>query len=158
MVILDVMTIAAGFLLRVVAGALAIPVAMSFWLLLCTSLLALVLALGKRRHEVVLLTDDATHDMALRAELFGALGTAGQPVIFTSDDDRTTWAGGDPSTGTWRATANEWGNLTLMGRAYISEDAIGTNTATPSASNFGEMEGLTPPAGSTVARYGGGDK
>jgi 4-hydroxybenzoate polyprenyltransferase len=60
LVIIDVMTIAAGFLLRVVAGALVIPVAISFWLLLCTGLLALFLALGKRRHELVLLDVDAS--------------------------------------------------------------------------------------------------
>jgi 4-hydroxybenzoate polyprenyltransferase len=59
-VILDVMTIAAGFLLRVVAGALVIPVSVSFWLLLCTGLLALFLGFGKRRHELVLLEVDAS--------------------------------------------------------------------------------------------------
>jgi 4-hydroxybenzoate polyprenyltransferase len=60
LVIIDVMAIAAGFLLRVVAGALAIPVSVSFWLLLCTGLLALFLAFGKRRHELVLLEADAS--------------------------------------------------------------------------------------------------
>jgi 4-hydroxybenzoate polyprenyltransferase len=60
LVIIDVMAIAAGFLLRVVAGALAIPVAISFWLLLCTGLLALFLAFGKRRHELVLLEVNAS--------------------------------------------------------------------------------------------------
>jgi 4-hydroxybenzoate polyprenyltransferase len=59
-VILDVMTIAAGFLLRVVAGAVVIPVGVSFWLLLCTGLLALFLGFGKRRHELVLLEVDAS--------------------------------------------------------------------------------------------------
>jgi 4-hydroxybenzoate polyprenyltransferase len=59
-VILDVMTIAAGFLLRVVAGAVVIPVAVSFWLLLCTGLLALFLGFGKRRHELVLLEVNAS--------------------------------------------------------------------------------------------------
>ena len=60
LVIIDVMAIAAGFLLRVVAGAQAIPVAISFWLLLCTGLLALFLAFGKRRHELLLLEADAS--------------------------------------------------------------------------------------------------
>jgi len=60
LVIIDVMAIAAGFLLRVVAGAQAIPVAVSFWLLLCTGLLALFLAFGKRRHELLLLEDNAS--------------------------------------------------------------------------------------------------
>ncbi len=90
------------------------------------------------------------------AQLF-ALGEAGAPVVMTSKADVATWAAADPSTGTWRESANEWGNLTIMGSAYISENAIPGNTATPSASNYGDMEGLTPPAGSTVGRYGGGD-
>jgi 4-hydroxybenzoate polyprenyltransferase len=59
-VILDVLTIAAGFTLRAVAGAAAILVPISHWLLVCTTLLALFLALSKRRHELVLLTDHAT--------------------------------------------------------------------------------------------------
>jgi 4-hydroxybenzoate polyprenyltransferase len=60
LVIIDVMTIASGFLLRVIVGALAIPVAISFWLLLCTGLLALFLGFGKRRHELVLLDVEAS--------------------------------------------------------------------------------------------------
>jgi 4-hydroxybenzoate polyprenyltransferase len=60
LVIIDVMTVATGFLLRVIVGALAIPVAISFWLLLCTGLLALFLGFGKRRHELVLLDAGAT--------------------------------------------------------------------------------------------------
>jgi 4-hydroxybenzoate polyprenyltransferase len=59
-VILDVMTIAAGFTLRAVAGGAAIMVPVSHWLVLCTTLLALFLALGKRRHELVLLAGHAT--------------------------------------------------------------------------------------------------
>ncbi|HTL02446.1 MAG TPA: decaprenyl-phosphate phosphoribosyltransferase [Vicinamibacterales bacterium] len=59
-VILDVLTIAAGFTLRAVAGGAAINVPVSHWLVLCTTLLALFLALGKRRHELVLLADTAT--------------------------------------------------------------------------------------------------
>jgi 4-hydroxybenzoate polyprenyltransferase len=58
-VILDVMSIAAGFVLRVVAGGVAIAVAVSNWLLLCTSFLALFLAFSKRRHELMLLSDGA---------------------------------------------------------------------------------------------------
>jgi len=59
MVILDVMTIAAGFVLRAVAGGLAIQVPISPWLLVCTTLLALFLGFGKRRQELSLLTNDA---------------------------------------------------------------------------------------------------
>ena len=61
-VIIDVMTIAASFVLRIVAGAFVINVPMSEWLLICTSLLALFLGFSKRRHEIVLLEEDAqTH-------------------------------------------------------------------------------------------------
>src|SRR5207253_1428619 len=59
-VIIDVLTIAAGFTLRAAAGGAAINVPVSHWLLLCTTLLALFLALGKRRHELVWLADAAT--------------------------------------------------------------------------------------------------
>jgi 4-hydroxybenzoate polyprenyltransferase len=58
-VILDVLTIAAGFVLRAVAGAFAVDVPISHWLLVVTTLLALFLALSKRRHELVLLADRA---------------------------------------------------------------------------------------------------
>lgn len=58
-VILDVFIIAAGFLIRVVAGGLAIAVEVSSWLLICTILLSLFLALGKRRYELTLLQEGA---------------------------------------------------------------------------------------------------
>jgi 4-hydroxybenzoate polyprenyltransferase len=67
LVILDVIVIALGFVLRAAGGALAIGVPISHWLLVCTILLALFLALAKRRHELVLLADDATsHRRILR--------------------------------------------------------------------------------------------
>jgi 4-hydroxybenzoate polyprenyltransferase len=59
-VILDVFVVALGFLIRVVAGGLAIEVSLSSWLLICTILLALFLALSKRRHELILLEDEAS--------------------------------------------------------------------------------------------------
>jgi 4-hydroxybenzoate polyprenyltransferase len=49
----DVASIAVGFLLRVTAGAIAIPVEPSPWLLLCTALLASLLGFGKRAHELI---------------------------------------------------------------------------------------------------------
>jgi 4-hydroxybenzoate polyprenyltransferase len=54
-VILDVMTIAMGFVVRVLAGAEAAAVPVSSWLLLCTTFLSLFLAFSKRRHELGLL-------------------------------------------------------------------------------------------------------
>ncbi|MBI3894219.1 MAG: decaprenyl-phosphate phosphoribosyltransferase [Candidatus Wallbacteria bacterium] len=59
-VILDVMLIAAGFLLRAIGGAVALPVAFSGWLVLCTVMLALFLGFTKRRQEIVLLGEDAS--------------------------------------------------------------------------------------------------
>jgi 4-hydroxybenzoate polyprenyltransferase len=58
-VILDVMTIAIGFVLRAVAGGLVISVHVSNWLLVCTMLGALFLGLAKRRHEMTLLAEGA---------------------------------------------------------------------------------------------------
>lgn len=67
-VILDVFLIAAGFLIRVVAGGLAIDVYISPWLLVCTLLLALFLALSKRRHELVLLDVNASNHRPILKE------------------------------------------------------------------------------------------
>jgi len=53
-VILDVMAIAAGFILRILAGSAVTSVLPSHWLTICTGAIAIFLALGKRRHELIL--------------------------------------------------------------------------------------------------------
>ncbi len=58
-VILDVMVLAAGFVIRAASGGAAINVPISSWLLVCTILLALFLGFAKRRHEIVTLGEDA---------------------------------------------------------------------------------------------------
>jgi len=67
-VILDVLTLSTGFVLRAVAGAVAVDVAISHWLLVCTLLLALFIALAKRRHEIVLLADEASSHRRILGE------------------------------------------------------------------------------------------
>jgi 4-hydroxybenzoate polyprenyltransferase len=88
----DALIIALGFLLRLLAGGEAAQVHLSKWLITCTVLLALFLALGKRKHEV--LTSHAGHRKSLeryRVEhLNFALGmlaaaTAGAYLAYTVD-------------------------------------------------------------------------
>jgi 4-hydroxybenzoate polyprenyltransferase len=67
-VIVDVLSIAMGFVLRALGGAVAIAVPMSHWLLVCTILLALFLALSKRRHELTLLADGAAEHRRILEE------------------------------------------------------------------------------------------
>ncbi len=68
LVILDALTLAMGFVIRAWAGAVAVNVTMSHWLLLLTLLGALFLALSKRRAELVALADDAKHHRRILAE------------------------------------------------------------------------------------------
>jgi hypothetical protein len=82
------------------------------------------------------------------------LGTKEKPVIMTSEADVATWTDG-PRTGLWREAQNEWGNLTIMGEAYVSENAVAGNTPTCNPSNVADMEGLSN--GPSTDRYGGGD-
>ncbi|MGQ0549322.1 MAG: decaprenyl-phosphate phosphoribosyltransferase [Armatimonadota bacterium] len=60
-VLLDVMTIASGFVLRAAGGAIAIRVEMSLWFLVTVPLLSLFLAVGKRRHELVVIEGGPNH-------------------------------------------------------------------------------------------------
>lgn len=65
-VILDVIVVAAGFLLRTWGGALAIRVEMSRWLVLCTGLIALFMGFVKRRQEIAALGANAEQRPILR--------------------------------------------------------------------------------------------
>jgi 4-hydroxybenzoate polyprenyltransferase len=68
LVILDVLTLASGFVLRAVAGAVAIDVPFSNWLLLVTLLAALFIGLSKRRAELVSLAGSASGHRRILAE------------------------------------------------------------------------------------------
>lgn len=90
-----------------------------------------------------------------------ANGTNESPIIFTSKADVATWTAGNPKTGTPRVAMNEWGNLTVMGRAYVGKYGNGApagNTAAPNAANYAQMEGLTGTSSTDPnVIYGGGD-
>ncbi len=83
-VLIDVLVIAALFVVRAAAGAVAVQVKISPWLLVCTALLALFLALGKRRAELVLVGADRTpgrpvlegYSLALVDQLLAAVAGA----------------------------------------------------------------------------------
>jgi len=64
-VILDVLTVAAGFVLRVAAGAIVVKVErFSPWLYICTTLVALFISISRRRHELILLAENANEHRA----------------------------------------------------------------------------------------------
>jgi 4-hydroxybenzoate polyprenyltransferase len=67
-VIIDVLALSFGFVLRAVAGAVAVDVGISHWLLVCTILLALFMVLAKRRHEIVLLAGGAANHRPILGE------------------------------------------------------------------------------------------
>ncbi|MBX3053991.1 MAG: decaprenyl-phosphate phosphoribosyltransferase [Caldilineaceae bacterium] len=86
LVIIDVMMIAGFFVLRVVAGVVAVDVAnFSPWLYVCVSLLALFLGFGKRRHEFTLLEEGAAnhraslahYNLSLLDQILGIVTTSG---------------------------------------------------------------------------------
>jgi len=103
----DIALIASGFLLRVLAGAVAIDVPASGWLLACTALLALVFGLGKRAHELAW-AERAGQATATRAALAGyrievvrialfalAIVTCGAYIAYTADPRTATSFGTD---------------------------------------------------------------
>lgn len=67
-VIVDVLAISLGFVLRAMAGGVAIGIEVSPWLLVCTILLALFLSLSKRRHELTLMEEDAKNHRPILEE------------------------------------------------------------------------------------------
>lgn len=99
----DVGLIAAGFLLRVLAGAFAIDVPVSGWLLVCTGLLAAFLGFGKRAHELLQATGGERDVTETREALSGyristlrfallalAIGTSAAYALYTRDDRTVT--------------------------------------------------------------------
>lgn len=72
-VIVDVLVISAGFVMRAVAGAFAVGVPVSLWLIVCTFLLAIVLSFGKRWHELALVADEQAHVPATSGGLSAGL-------------------------------------------------------------------------------------
>ncbi len=68
LIIVDLLVISIGFVIRAIAGGVAINVFISPWLIVCTFLLALFLAIAKRRHELVLLGDEGKNHRKILSE------------------------------------------------------------------------------------------
>ncbi len=110
-VILDVLTVAIGFVLRAVAGAAAIGVEISGWLVICTILVALFLALGKRRHEYLTLHGDAAAHRPILAEYSESI--LGQRVAVVTASTVTAYALYTMSPDTVAKFHTRWLPLTL---------------------------------------------
>ncbi|HZL99202.1 MAG TPA: hypothetical protein VFD43_03025 [Planctomycetota bacterium] len=114
---------------------------------------------------VVIASQDGGSLAVCRDSKIYALGEQDNPIIFTSDNELAFWAvdgshptGKNPKTGSVRVANSEWGNLTMMGNGFISENdaaLIPPNDPFPDATNRANMEGLT--AGPSTDQYGGGD-
>ena len=102
--LVDAFVVAAGFVLRIIGGGIVIHVELSAWLIVCTTLLALFLALSKRRHELVLLGENASGHRSSLADytphvldqLIGIVtaSTVMSYALYTlSDDARTKFPG-----------------------------------------------------------------
>ncbi len=81
-IIVDILVISMGFVIRAIAGCLAINVLISPWLIICTFLLALFLALGKRKNELILLGDNAKNHREILEEY--SIGMLDQMVSITT--------------------------------------------------------------------------
>ncbi len=69
MVLVDVFTVSAGFVLRVAAGVILVKAErFSPWLYICTTLLALFISISRRRHELLLLNENASNHRAILEE------------------------------------------------------------------------------------------
>ena len=100
-VILDIMFLAAGFLWRAAAGAVAIDVAISPWLLLCTAFVSLFLGFNKRRGELMLMGERAkatrpilqeySHDLVVELQSVTTSGTIISYALYTVLGSPTPW-------------------------------------------------------------------
>lgn len=89
-VLLDILIIASGFVLRALAGAAAIPVYVSPWLLVVTGFLAIFLALTKRRAELLLLAKEAAASRPVLSEY--SVTFLDQMIIITSTASLISYA------------------------------------------------------------------
>jgi 4-hydroxybenzoate polyprenyltransferase len=111
-VIVDVLTVAAGFVLRAAAGALAIAVEISGWLFICTILAALFLALGKRRHDFLTLGEQAPRHRPILAQ-YGT-GLLDQMIAVVTASTVTAYALYTMSPETVARFHTRWLPLTLL--------------------------------------------